>query len=408
MRSTRKKIPAKERNVSDTELAALLSEELSRIPEIIPYISNSNDIEGAPLSFTLQSESQLDLKKADEMIKTRLQGVEEIMNYESSYRDGAQIIHIQPRQWMLAELGTSPLELAMHVRSSINGIKASVLRENGKEYDIIVSYPGDEVNSLEKIRQIPVLINGNAYTIEQLADLSLKTSQAQIQHLDKRKTVNFALVPPGNVVAGDARKVIEKVISETNLPESVSFSWSGNIKEMDETVNDMIITFLIAILLMYMLLASLLENFWHPFIIFTTVPMAMIGVFLFMYIGGTTMNMMSLMAIITLLGLVVNDDILIHDYTEQLREKGLRLKEATLKAGKTKMKTVIMTTVAIVAGMLPNAMGLGDAGAAYRSPMGVVTIGGILTSTILTLYLIPSLFYTIRNRKSNRHENISY
>ena len=147
-----------------------------------------------------------------------------------------------------------------------------------------------------------------------------------------------------------------------------------------------------------MLLSSLLENVWQPIIIFTTVPMAMIGVFLFMYFGGHTMNIMSIMAIVTLLGLVVNDDILIHDYTEQLKRKGMNKREATLLAGKRKMKTVIMTTIAIIAGMLPNALGFGDAGAEYRTPMAIVTIGGMITSTILTLYLIPSLFFILTGK----------
>ena len=111
------------------------------------------------------------------------------------------------------------------------------------------------------------------------------------------------------------------------------------------------------------------------------------------------MDIMSSMAIVTLLGLVVNDDILIHDYTEQLMHKGMNMREATLLAGKRKMKTVIMTTVAIIVGMLPNALGFGDAGAAYRTPMAIVTIGGMITSTVLTLYLIPSLFFVIRNKK---------
>ncbi len=202
-------------------------------------------------------------------------------------------------------------------------------------------------------------------------------------------------------VSADARESIEMAFDEIELPAGVSFKWAGDVQELDETLDDMVITFAIALFLMYMLLASLLENFWHQVIIFTTVPMAMIGVFVCMFLGGQTMNIMSLMAIVTLLGLVVNDDILIHDYTEQLiNNQKMKLKEATLLAGKTKMKTVIMTTVAIIVGMLPNALGFGDAGAEYRSPMAIVTIGGMITSTILTLYLIPSLFYVIRMKKA--------
>jgi len=257
------------------------------------------------------------------------------------------------------------------------------------------------VKSVSKIEGLPLFTPAGVFTIGQLVEVSYRKSQSQILHLDKAKTVLFSanLVP--GVVSGDARESIEMAFDEIELPAGVSFKWAGDVQELDETLDDMVITFAIALLLMYMLLASLLENFWHPVIIFTTVPMAMIGVFVFMFLGGQTMNIMSLMAIVTLLGLVVNDDILIHDYTEQLiNNQKMKLKEATLLAGKTKMKTVIMTTVAIIVGMLPNALGFGDAGAEYRSPMAIVTIGGMITSTILTLYLIPSLFYVIRVRKA--------
>lgn len=181
------------------------------------------------------------------------------------------------------------------------------------------------------------------------------------------------------------------------MPNSVEFKWTGNVEELDSTMSDMIITFSLALILMYMLLASLMESLWQPLVIFTTVPMALIGVLIIMYLFGTTMNIMSLMAIITLLGLVVNDDILIHDYTDQLmKKKKMNIFDATILSGKTKMKAVIMTTIAIIFGMIPNAIGLGDAGAEFRMPMAIVTIGGMITSTILTLYLIPSLLYVIK------------
>ena len=224
--------------------------------------------------------------------------------------------------------------------------------------------------------------------------MSYETAPAQILHKEKSKTAEFtATLAPGHIL-GDVRAAIDSKLEEINLPSGVDFQWSGNVEELDNTVIDMTITFILALVLMYMLLASLMESLWQPLVIFTTVPMALIGVFVIMYFAGTTMNIMSLMAIITLLGLVVNDDILIHDYTEQLmHKKKMDIHSATILSGKTKMKAVIMTTVAIIFGMLPNAIGLGDAGAEYRIPMAIVTIGGMITSTVLTLYLIPSLFY---------------
>lgn len=391
-----KLFPKESRTISNVEFAEMLSRELQEIPEIIANVSTVSSEEGAPIQFTLQSSNQEDLIVANQIVAEQMATVNGLLNYQSSYRKGNPVIHLEPKQRILSELNLSSFDVAAQVRSAINGVKASVLKEKGREYDITISYLKDQINSLDKIRQLPIFTPTGVFTIDQLVQVNFESSQAQILHRDKTRTIDFTASPAPGVVMGDARTQIEEALAQVDLPNSVSFNWSGNVKELDETIQDMVITFSIALLLMYMLLASLLENTWQPIIIFTTVPMAMIGVFIFMYLGGHTMNIMALMAIVTLLGLVVNDDILIHDYTEQLMHRGMKIREATLLAGKRKMKTVIMTTVAIIVGMLPNALGIGDAGAAYRTPMAIVTIGGMITSTILTLYLIPSLFYIIR------------
>ncbi|MDN5202732.1 efflux RND transporter permease subunit [Fulvivirgaceae bacterium BMA10] len=395
-----KLFPKETRDVSNVEFAEMLTGELMEIPEIIPIVSTSSSEDGAPIQFTLQSTEQEKLLEANELVLQKMNEIEGLLNFESNAREGNPVIQLKPDQRLLAELELSPFEIAATVRAAISGVKATVLKEKGIGYDVRISYQEDQVNTVDKIEELPIFTSSGVFTIGQLVDVSYRTSQAQILHLDKVKTIEFSATPAPGVITGDARDRIETAINQLNLPTGVSFKWAGNIKELDETIDDMTITFAIALLLMYMLLASLLENYWHPVIIFTTVPMAMIGVFVFMFLGGQTMNIMSLMAIVTLLGLVVNDDILIHDYTEQLmHNKKMRLREATLLAGKRKMKTVIMTTVAIIVGMLPNALGFGDAGAEYRTPMAVVTIGGMITSTILTLYLIPSLFYIIREKR---------
>ncbi len=395
-----KLLPKEERTISDVEFAQLLEDRLKVMPEIQSTVSAVSTDDGAPIQFFVKSDSREDLEKSNEIIKELLQKVDGILNFETSLRPGNPLIRFEPDSRLLADLGLSPLQLSQTIRNAVNGSKVSVYKERGKEYDIVLSYPNDQVNSVDKIRAIPVFTEQGSYSVGQLAKVHYETSAAQIQHDYKTRTVEFtANLTPG-ALQGDVQAKINALMAKTELPSSATFAWAGNVKELNEATVDMTITFFIAFLLMYMLLASLMENFWHPIIVFTTVPMAMIGVFVFMYFFGATMNIMSLMAIVTLLGLVVNDDILIHDYTEQLmHKKKLNIYRATILAGKTKMKTVIMTTVAIIFGMLPNALGIGDAGAEFRTPMAIVTIGGMITSTILTLYLIPSLFYLIRSRK---------
>lgn len=393
-----------ERKLSNAQIGEKLLNDLKEIPEIKPVVATTSSEEsGGDLGFSLKSNDAAQLSRANDQVLDLLKDVDGLISYESSLRNGPPLLQFQPKKRLLAELGISVNELALVIRSAITGIKATVMSENDVEYNINIKVPVSQANSVEDIKQLPVHTATGMFTVGQLAEVSYETAPAQILHKEKSKTAELsATLAPGHIL-GDVRSTIDSKLDEINLPADVDFQWSGNVEELDNTVTDMTITFLLALILMYMLLASLMESLWQPLIIFTTVPMALIGVFVIMYVAGTTMNIMSLMAIITLLGLVVNDDILIHDYTEQLmHKKKMDIHSATLLSGKTKMKAVIMTTVAIIFGMLPNAIGLGDAGAEYRIPMAIVTIGGMITSTVLTLYLIPSLFYVIRSIRQKK------
>ena len=390
-----------EREQSASEISQHILADLKDIPEIKAFVSTKDTEEGGgDLGFMLKSNRSKDLEKANTQVLKALSDVDGLIAYESTLRNGPPLLQFKPDKRMLAELGISVNELALVIRSAITGVKATVLSENDIEYNINIKIPSDQVQTIDQIKQLPIHTSKGLYTVGQLAHVVFETAPAQILHKEKTKITEFSATLAPGYVMGDVRAEVDQALNGLNLPSSVEFKWSGHVEELDNTVTDMVVTFSLALLLMYMLLASLMESLWQPLVIFTTVPMALIGVFIIMYIMGTTMNIMSLMAIITLLGLVVNDDILIHDYTEQLmHSKTMTMFDATVKAGKTKMKAVIMTTIAIIFGMLPNAIGLGDAGAEFRIPMAIVTIGGMLTSTILTLYLIPSLFYIIRTGK---------
>lgn len=290
--------------------------------------------------------------------------------------------------------------MATAINSAITGIKVGVYKENGKEYDIRISYNEQDISDIARIKNIPVLVDGEHYTVERLADISYDISQAQIYHVNKFPTVEFGIMPKDNVSDMEMQGKVTQLMDNLQAPKSVTVKWAGMADDMDESLQELSFTLILSIILLYMLMASLLENFWHPFLLLTTLPMAMIGVLALVFLSGSSMNMLSLIAIITLLGLAVNDSILIYDYNRQLLDRGESLHQATIQSAKTKLKTVIMTSVAIAIGTLPNALEFGGgAGAAFRTPMALVTIGGIVTSTILTLYVVPSLFYMVKKRK---------
>jgi HAE1 family hydrophobic/amphiphilic exporter-1 len=169
--------------------------------------------------------------------------------------------------------------------------------------------------------------------------------------------------------------------------------WGGTTKMMFEFFVDILGVFIIALLLTYMLLAASLESLTQPLMILVTVPLALIGVFVSLYITGSTLNMVSLLAIVMLVGIVVNNAILLLDYTNQLRQKGKNAHDALIEACPTKLKPIIMATLAIILGMAPMALGIGSAGVEMRQPMGIVSIGGLIVSAVMTLYVIPAMYF---------------
>lgn len=392
--------PPDQRAISNYKLAEVLKKQLDSLPDVKPLVS-ANGIEGGlPVAFLVQSENHDDLKKASASIEAELAKIKGISGIESNNRNGNRLVRVLPREEVVSRLNLTAYDVAAAINSAVNGIKIGVYKEQGKEYDITISFDGGDIDGIDKVKNIPVIFGGRQYTVEQLADISYDISQAQIYHVNSLPTIEFGIMPEDGMSDMEMQSRIGRLMEEVDVPKSVAMKWAGMAEDLDESMRDMAFTLVLSIVLLYMLMASLLENFWHPFLLLTTLPMAMIGVLALIFVSGSTMNMLSLIAIITLLGLAVNDSILIYDYNRQLLARGESLHGATIQSAKTKLKTVIMTSVAIAIGTLPNALEFGGgAGAAYRTPMALVTIGGIITSTILTLYVVPSLFYMVKNRR---------
>jgi HAE1 family hydrophobic/amphiphilic exporter-1 len=260
----------------------------------------------------------------------------------------------------------------------------------------------DSVDTPEKIRNIAIASPRGMYKLSQLANVKFTEGYSNILHKDKYKAVQFSGYTGAGYALGDVVNKIKEKLTGIQLPAGYKIDWGGDVEMMNETATEMLRTFFIAFLLTYMLLAAILESLTQPLMILGTVPLALIGVFLALDITGKTMNTISMMAIIMLLGIVVNNAILLLDYTNILRKKGMGITEALLEACPTKLKPILMATIAIILGMLPMALGIGSAGREFRQPMGIVSIGGLIVSSILTLIIIPSLYNLTSKRKSKK------
>lgn len=390
-----KLVEVKERDLKLLDAIPLFTKDLADIPNAKIKVDVGEDMGGgeAPIQFFLLGQDLEELERLKDETVKKLKDVPGLINFDNSSRAGKPEITVYPKREKLTEVGMTITDLAFTLRSAIEGIQSAKYREAGDEYDITVTLDDESVNTPEKIGNITVATQFGSFRLAQLADVKFTTGFTKILHRDKFTSIMFTGSAAPGYPLGDVTSEIEKRFNEINLPSGYSFRWGGNVKMMNDMIQDMIFAFFLAVLLTYMLLAAILESFWQPVIIMFTVLLGLLGVILALFITNTSFSITSLMAIIMLIGIVVNNAILILDYTNQLRrEQGYLPKDALMEACPTKLKPQIMASIAIILGMLPLALGIGDAGKEIRMPLGIVAIGGLLASTILTLFVIPAIY----------------
>ena len=384
-----------ERDKSSYQMVDVLIKELSVIPNVDIRVSATSSAGGGqnPIDFYLQGYDIETLSELSDEFIAKAREIDGLINFNSNMKSGKPELTIYPKRKELAASGLTIYDLALTMRSAVEGLTATKYRDKGEEYDIVVSLNSESVNSPEEIRNIPIVSANGTFRLSQLADIEFTEGTTKIVHRDKIKSAQFTGGVATGFAQGDIMKKITELQESTELPNGYRFIWGGMSEMMEENNREMGKAFMIAILLTYLLLAALLESFAKPLLILGTFPLALIGVLLAMAIFNINMGMMSMMGIIMLIGIVVNAAILLMDYTETLRKQGKSTKEALIEACPTKLKPILMSAIAIIFGMLPMAMGIGESGAEMRIPLGIVSIGGIIVSTLMTLYVIPAMFY---------------
>lgn len=397
-------VDVKQRDIGLQDMISVFVRDLADIPnaKIKVDLASRMGGPGAQVQFYLLGQDLEKLEELKNVIIAKVKDVPGLINFDNSSRAGKPEITVYPKREKLVEAGLTVMDIALTLRASIEGMVSSKYRELGDEYDITVTLNDESVNTPEKISNITVVSpTVGALRLSQIADVKFTTGFTRILHRDKYTSISFTGAAAANVPLGNITQEIDNRLKDLNLPSGYSIKWGGNVQLMNEMIADMIFAFFLAVLLTYMLLAAILESFWQPVMIMVTVVLGLIGVIISLYITNIAFGITSLMAIIMLIGIVVNNAILILDYTNQLhREQGMSPHDALIEACPTKLKPQIMSATAIILGMLPLALGIGDAGKEMRIPLGVVAIGGLIASTILTLFVVPAFYYvTTRVKK---------
>ncbi|HQO46639.1 MAG TPA: efflux RND transporter permease subunit [Candidatus Cloacimonas sp.] len=392
-----KLVDRKERKYSANQLADILTKELADIPNAKIKVAGSTMVMGgggnSAVQFMLEGQDNARLEQIKNEVVKSIENIPGLINLDTSSRYGRYELTLYPKRDKLAAAGATVYDLALALRANVEGLVSTQYRESGNQYDIKISLEDEVVDSPDKIKNLSVVVMGRSYLVSQLADVEFATGVNRLTHYDRYKTIMVT----GDIASGyhlsDITSQIEERMNKINFPTGYRFEWGGQAKMMNETIVDMVRTFILAVILTYMLLAAILESFAQPILILATVPLALIGVILSLLITGNTLNIVSMMAIIMLVGIVVNNAILIMDYVNIKRREGYSVHDALMEAGKMKLKPIVMSTLAIIVGMLPMAIGIGSTGAEMTRPMGIVSIGGLIVSTFLTLIIIPAFYF---------------
>jgi hydrophobic/amphiphilic exporter-1 (mainly G- bacteria), HAE1 family len=368
-------------------LAELPDAEISAIPTDPSAIGGGQ----APIQLQISGPDYETLRAIAERVTAELATVPELSDVTNTVEEPRTEIVFRPDRAALADFGLTVGQVGQVVRSSIAGTVAGVFRgEVGRERDIRVRLAQDAREQAGQVGEIQVRSARGPVPIASLGTLVETESPTAIQRVDRVRTVEInAQIGQGALTGAVA--AIEERMQQTPLPPAYDWRITGEFENFGDALSAILIALLLAITLTYIVLAMILESFIHPFTIMLTLPLGAVGAFLGLFLWGASVNIFSMMAIVMLVGIVVNNAILILDYTAQLRREGRTILDALLEAAPARLRAIVMSTVAIVFALIPQAISTG-AGANFRVPMAVVTIGGVILSAVFTLFLIPVIY----------------
>ena len=334
---------------------------------------------------------------AAEQIRSRMAADDRFTDVKTTVEAGNPEIQIVFDQERASQLGLVVRDLADRVVNSVRGEVATRYKLRDKQIDVLVRSVDTRAASVEEVRNLIVNPGANfPVPLSAVADVQLAVGPAEVRRVgQERVAVISANLGRGDL--GSAVAALETLVSEVPLPVGISAFLSGQSEEMQNSFRSMEFVLLLAVFLVYLVMASQFESLMHPFVILLTIPLAITGALWALWLTGTTVNVVAYIGLIMLAGIVVNQSIVLIDAVNQARERGLPKHEAIVEAGRVRLRPILITKLTTILGLLPMALGIGE-GSEVRAPMAITVIGGVLLTTFLTLLVIP-VVYSVLDRK---------
>jgi HAE1 family hydrophobic/amphiphilic exporter-1 len=337
------------------------------------------------------------LRDAAEQVRLRMQADPRFADIKSTVEAGNPEIQIVFDQERATQLGLVVRDIADRVVNSVRGEVATRYTLVDKKIDVLVRSVDTRAASIEEVRNL-IVNPGSDFPVplSAVADVKLAIGPAEVRRIGQERVA----VVSANLAQGDlgaAVDALEVIVADVQVPVGTTAFLSGQSEDMNDSFRSLQFVLLLAIFLVYLVMASQFESLVHPFVILLTIPLAIIGAVWALWITGTTVNVVAYIGLIMLAGIVVNQSIVLIDAVNQARERGLSKRDAIVEAGRVRLRPILITKLTTILGLLPMALGIGE-GAEVRAPMAITVIGGVLLTTFLTLLVIP-VVYSVLDRK---------
>jgi HAE1 family hydrophobic/amphiphilic exporter-1 len=354
-----------------------------------------------PLEIELSGQDLPTIERAGQKLVKMLRANPHYADVKSSVEQGFPEIQIRFDQERAGALGMTTRQIADVIVNKVNGDVATRYSFRDRKIDVLVRARESDRASVDSIRHLIVNAgNGRPVTLESVADVISTTGPSEIHRADQ---VRVAVVSANlrDIDLGGAVQEVRDMVAEHPLGADIGMHIGGQGEELSESVKSLLFAFGLAIFLVYLVMASQFESLLHPFVILFTIPLALVGAVLALFLTGSTVSVVVFIGLILLVGLVVKNAIILIDKVNQLREQGVAKREALVEGARSRLRPIVMTTLCTLFGFLPLAIATGE-GAEVRSPMAITVIGGLLVSTLLTLVVIP-VVYDLLDRRADAY-----
>lgn len=396
-------IMKEKRNVTTLDFRKKLRDQLAPYSKTANPIVKKFDASGAssgqPITLNLVSPEPKLLEESANKVIAFMKNDPRYTDVDSNFRTGKPEYQIKVKPGAAKEYGINTSTLGGELRAQVEGVEAAKFREKGREYDVRVRMQEDErdLKTMFTKTWVPN-INRKLVRLQDIATGTEVGGPATIERQNRSRYIQITAAPAPGVGLSDIVNDVVKYMSEgeNKLPQDVRFSFAGEAENMQEMADSTLVAIIAATLMIYLILSSLYESFITPFTIMIALPLAISGAFLGLFITGKTMNFFVILGLFLLVGVAGKNGILVVDFAKQKMDEGMDRFNALVQAGKTRLRPILMTSFALIAGYVPIVIGLNPA-SRTRTSMGVALIAGVLLSTVLTLIVIPAIFVYVDN-----------